>query len=66
MPEQQQAAQYRQKAQECREEAARSISKADRNLWLRMADEWVALARSSEDNAALAKSADRRNGQTQS
>ena len=50
MPEQR-AADYRKKADECRQEAARAFTEADRQTWLKMADEWMALARSSEDNA---------------
>ena len=56
MPENK-AAECRQKAQECRQEAARVRNEADRQTWLRMADEWLALARSSEETAALSKSA---------
>jgi hypothetical protein len=63
MPEQR-AAEYRKKAEECRQQAARAFNEADRQTWLRMADEWMALARSSEENAALAESAQRRNNQS--
>jgi hypothetical protein len=55
MPEHR-AARYRQKADECREEAARSLSQVERKTWLTMADEWLALARSVEETAALARS----------
>ena len=54
------AAEYRQKAQECREEATRAFNEADRQTWLKMAEEWMNLARSSEENAALEQSARRR------
>jgi hypothetical protein len=47
------AAECRRKAQECRDEAARAFNDADRQTWLRMADEWLALARSAEETAAL-------------
>jgi hypothetical protein len=62
MPEQR-AAECRNKAQECRDEAARALNDADRQSWLRMADEWMALARSAEETAALNKRADAQNGQ---
>jgi hypothetical protein len=58
MPEQR-AAEYRRKAQECREEAARAFNEADRKTWLRMAEEWMTLARNVEETADL-----RRAGQT--
>jgi len=50
-------AQYRLKAEECREEAARSMTDAERKTWLTMADEWLALARNIEETAVLARSA---------
>jgi hypothetical protein len=56
MPDQR-AAECRRKAQECRDEAARALNDADRQTWLRMADEWMALARSAEETAALNRSA---------
>jgi hypothetical protein len=55
MPEER-AAECRRKAEECRKEAARAFNDADRQTWLRMADEWLALARSIEESAALARS----------
>jgi hypothetical protein len=60
MPEER-AAEYRKKAEECRQEAARAVNEIDRQNWLTMADEWMALARSAEETAALAESAQRRN-----
>ena len=48
------AGQYRQKSQECREEAQHALTEADRRTWLTMADEWLALAHSVEENEALA------------
>jgi hypothetical protein len=65
MPEQR-AAEYRKKAEECRQEAARAFNEADRQTWLTMADEWLALARSSDENAALAENARKRNDQISS
>jgi len=56
MPEQR-AAEYRRKAQECREEAARAFHEADRKTWLRMAEEWMTLARNVEETAELRRSA---------
>jgi len=55
MPEER-AAECRRQAQTCREEAARARNDTDRQAWLRMADEWLALARSIEETAALAQS----------
>jgi gluconate kinase len=62
MPDQR-AAECRRKAQECRDEAARALNDADRQTWLRMADEWMALARSAEETAALNRGTGASNGQ---
>jgi hypothetical protein len=50
------AAEYRRKAQECRDEAARAFNEADRKTWLRMAEEWLMLARNAEEIAEVARS----------
>jgi hypothetical protein len=48
------------KRKECRDEAARALNEADRQSWLKMAEEWMTLARSSEEIASLEQSARRR------
>ena len=40
---------YRQKAQECRERAKTTLSEDDRAAWLKMADEWDAVAESLDN-----------------
>ena len=47
------AVEYRAKAQECRDEVARTSDESERKKWLTMADEWEALARSVEETSAL-------------
>jgi hypothetical protein len=42
------AAIYRQRADECREQAAKAIGPLDREAWLRLAEEWLKLAKSAE------------------
>jgi hypothetical protein len=43
------AARFRRQAQECVEQAERSISPIDKETWLRVAAEWLKLAQSAED-----------------
>jgi hypothetical protein len=45
------AARFRKQAQECVEQAERSLSPLDRETWLRVAAEWMKLAQSVDDNA---------------
>jgi hypothetical protein len=40
---------FRRQAQECVEQAERSISPLDKETWLRVAAEWMRLARSLDD-----------------
>jgi hypothetical protein len=39
---------YRGRADECRQQAERSIHASDKESWLRIAEEWMKLVQSSE------------------
>jgi hypothetical protein len=49
------AAEYRQKAEECRLEALAARSVDDRTAWLEMAQEWMRLAEDAEAELAALK-----------
>ena len=49
------AAEYRQKAEECRLEALAAQSVDDRTAWLEMAQEWMRLAEDAEAELAALK-----------
>ena len=51
------AAEYRQKAEECRFHALQVRSVQDRTDWLGMAEEWMTLAEAAEAELAAAKEA---------
>ena len=51
------AAEYRQKAEECRLEALAAQSVDDRTAWLEMAKEWMTLAEAAEAELAAVKAA---------
>jgi hypothetical protein len=40
---------FRQQAEECRQQAARSFSVIDKEAWLKMAQDWLALAQQVDD-----------------
>ena len=42
------AARFRKQANECREQAAKVVSNLDKEAWLRIAEEWLERAVSSE------------------
>lgn len=42
------AARFRKQAEECREQAAKAVSPLDKEAWLRVAEEWLKLALSTE------------------
>jgi hypothetical protein len=42
------AARFRQQAEECRQQAEKAISPLDKEAWLRTAGEWTKLAQSAE------------------
>jgi hypothetical protein len=42
------AARFRKQAEECREQAAKALSPLDKEAWLRVAEDWLKLARSIE------------------
>jgi hypothetical protein len=42
------AARFREEAQECREQAAKAISPLDKEAWLRLAADWIKLAQDAE------------------
>jgi hypothetical protein len=42
------AARFRKQAEESREQAAKAISPVDKEAWLRLAEEWLKLALSTE------------------
>jgi hypothetical protein len=46
---QDEAGRFREKADECREQAAKAIGAPDKELWLRVAEEWLKLAMSAEE-----------------
>jgi hypothetical protein len=37
-------ARFRQKAEECRQQAEKSLSSFDKESWLRLADDWIKMA----------------------
>jgi hypothetical protein len=39
---------FREKAEECRQEAAKAVSPVEAERWRRLADEWLKLAQSAE------------------
>jgi hypothetical protein len=39
---------YRKNADDCREQAAKAISPLDKESWLKLAQEWLAMAQSKE------------------
>jgi hypothetical protein len=39
---------YRSAAEECQQQAARSVTGPHRNHWLKIADEWITLAEEAE------------------
>jgi hypothetical protein len=45
---QEEADRFRSQAQECREQAAKSVNPLDKEAWLRTAEEWIKLAISVE------------------
>jgi len=42
------ATRFRKQAEECREQAAKAVSPLDKEAWLRVAEEWLKLALSTE------------------
>jgi hypothetical protein len=42
------AAKFRNQADECREQAAKALSPLDKEAWLQVAEEWLKLAMSGE------------------
>ena len=40
---------FRKQDEECREQAAKSVSTLDKEAWLRVAEEWLRLAQSTEN-----------------
>jgi hypothetical protein len=42
------AARFRQQAEDCRQQAAKVVSPLDKEAWLRVAEEWLKLAMSVE------------------
>ena len=48
MPNDHAAAEYRDRAEECRQQAERSISPLDKAHWLKIAEEWLKLAQEVE------------------
>ena len=44
---------FRKEAEECREQAAKAISELDKETWLRLATEWIKLARSAEGKTRI-------------
>jgi hypothetical protein len=42
------AARFRQQAEDCRQQAAKTVSPLDKEAWLRVAEEWLKLAVSVE------------------
>jgi hypothetical protein len=49
------AAEYRQKAEECRLHSLEARTVQDRRNWLNMAEEWIRLAEETEAECAAAK-----------
>jgi hypothetical protein len=45
------AARFRKQAEECREQAVKSVSPLDKEAWLRTAEEWLKLAASVDDRS---------------
>ena len=43
---------FRKQAEECRQQAAKAISPLDKEVWLRVAEEWIKLAQSTEKNGS--------------
>jgi hypothetical protein len=48
------AARFRERAEECRQQAEKAISPLDKETWLRMAGEWIKLAQSAEQRGRQA------------
>jgi hypothetical protein len=44
---------YRREAEECRQNAEQAKNPVDQEAWLRLADDWMKLARSAELNRAM-------------
>jgi hypothetical protein len=40
---------FRKQAEECRQQAEKAISALDKEVWLRMAAEWIKLAQSTDE-----------------
>ena len=51
------AARFRKQAEEAREHAARVISPLDKEAWLRVAEEWLNLAQSTEETGGACATA---------
>ncbi|WGR73690.1 MULTISPECIES: hypothetical protein [unclassified Bradyrhizobium] len=47
------AERFRKEAEECRQMAARAINPADRDGWLKLADDWIKLASEAERKERL-------------
>jgi hypothetical protein len=43
------AARFRQQASECREQAAKAVNPIDKEAWLRVAEDWLKLATSTDE-----------------
>jgi hypothetical protein len=43
------SAKYRKQAEEARQQVAKAISPLDKEAWLRLAEEWLKLASTSDD-----------------
>jgi hypothetical protein len=43
------AQRFRKAAEECREQAERTISQLDKEAWLRLAADWIKLAQAAEE-----------------
>jgi hypothetical protein len=46
------AADYRKRADECRQKAEAATNQHDKEAWLKLADEWLMLAKNAEDPSA--------------
>jgi hypothetical protein len=44
------AARFRQLASECREQAAKAVNPIDKEAWLRVAEDWLKLATSTDES----------------
>jgi hypothetical protein len=48
---------YRKQAEECRQQARKAVSPLDKEAWLRVAEEWLNLAQSTEETAGACATA---------